>query len=292
MLFATIVAFVWQSRYGSLSLNLFFAMILAYIFKDRIKEVLRAKLLRRFREWLPDRRLRIMRTGTAGTEIGRCDETFDFLSSKQIPPEVARLRRDAKEPPFSFMTNGRTEQVFRYRKTVDLAVSEAVLQFTERQFVDITRFNLRIFCATSTTSIRRCPNSTLTNRNPLERPRPTTSIWHAKLRWTTAARSSSAASAFRSTGSARSNRWWRPCRYKAAIRSSAVTKKYGTTTRFVAIPFAFSSPLRVHKACTALYGSGRLFRRCSGLREVRQCGLRSRDGWQKANRCRPRYRSP
>ena len=171
MLFATIVAFVWQSRYGSLSLNLFFAMILAYIFKDRIKEVLRAKLLRRFREWLPDRRLRIMRTGTAGTEIGRCDETFDFLSSKQIPPEVARLRRDAKEPPFSFMTNGRTEQVFRYRKTVDLAVSEAVLQFTERQFVDITRFNLSDFLRNIDNLYSSLPELDLDEPEPARAPK-------------------------------------------------------------------------------------------------------------------------
>ena len=171
MLFATIVAFVWQSRYGSLSLNLFFAMVLAYIFKDRIKEVLRAKLLKRFREWLPDRRLRIMRSGTAGQEIGRCDETFDFLSLSQLPPAIAQLRRDAKEPPFSYMTAGRTEQVFRYRKKVHLGVSDSILQFTERRFVDITRFNIGDFLRNIDNLYSSLPELDLDEPEPARAPK-------------------------------------------------------------------------------------------------------------------------
>ena len=171
MLFATIIAFVWQSRYGSLSLNLFFAMILAYIFKDRIKEVLRAKLLKRFREWLPDRRLRIMRTGTAGREIGRCDETFDFLAPAQLPPEIAGLRRDAKEAPFSYMSEGRGEQVFRYRKKVRLGVSDAVLQFTERRFVDITRFNIGDFLRNIDNLYSSLPELDLDEPEPARAPK-------------------------------------------------------------------------------------------------------------------------
>ena len=60
MIFATFVAFFWQGRYGALSNNLFLALVIAYIFKDRVKEIGRERLLSLFREWIPDRRLLIV----------------------------------------------------------------------------------------------------------------------------------------------------------------------------------------------------------------------------------------
>ena len=38
----------WQGRYGALSNNLFLALVIAYIFKDRIKEIGRERLLSLF----------------------------------------------------------------------------------------------------------------------------------------------------------------------------------------------------------------------------------------------------
>jgi len=59
MIFATVVAFLWQGKYGALSINMFYALIIAYIFKDRIKDIAREQLSRLFQKWIPDRRLLI-----------------------------------------------------------------------------------------------------------------------------------------------------------------------------------------------------------------------------------------
>ena len=56
MVFATVVAFVWQGKYGALSWNLFLALVIAYIFKDRLKDWMRTRLAKLFRRWLPSRR--------------------------------------------------------------------------------------------------------------------------------------------------------------------------------------------------------------------------------------------
>ena len=44
MLFATGVAFISQRRYGNLTLPFFVALVISYMFKDRIKEILRGIL--------------------------------------------------------------------------------------------------------------------------------------------------------------------------------------------------------------------------------------------------------
>ncbi|MEX6223867.1 hypothetical protein AB6F55_02965 [Providencia hangzhouensis] len=48
MIFATLIAFLWQGKYGALSANLFLAMVIGYIFKDRLKEIGREQLYRLF----------------------------------------------------------------------------------------------------------------------------------------------------------------------------------------------------------------------------------------------------
>ena len=55
MVFATMVAFIGQSRYGGLSLPFFIALVISYMFKDRIKELLRLYLSVTLRKWLYDR---------------------------------------------------------------------------------------------------------------------------------------------------------------------------------------------------------------------------------------------
>ena len=88
MIFATFVAFFWQGRYGALSNNLFLALVVAYIFKDRIKEIGRERLLSLFREWIPDRRLLIYRG--EHLEVGSCHESFRFVHQENCRRKSAR----------------------------------------------------------------------------------------------------------------------------------------------------------------------------------------------------------
>lgn len=134
MLFATFVAFFWQSRYGALSMNLFIALVVAYIFKDRLKEGLREALAKVFRRWLPNRRTILMRPD--GEEAGRTFETVDFMKADEIPPEVLALRRAAHSLPFS---DEYRESILRYRKSVEIDAEVIAGEFGARSLYDITR---------------------------------------------------------------------------------------------------------------------------------------------------------
>lgn len=79
MIFATVIAFAWQGQYGALSANLFIALVIGYIFKDRIKDLLKEQLSKRFKKWIPDRRLEILRDERY--HVGDCKESFEFLMS-------------------------------------------------------------------------------------------------------------------------------------------------------------------------------------------------------------------
>lgn len=142
MLFATIIAFIWQGTYGSLSFNLFLALIVSYIFKDRIKEISRewlaGTLLRR---WVPDRRLLIFRG--ENTRVGVCKESFDFVDSKKIPPELLELR---KKNDWNNIVHDRwDDSIFRYTKEVEIRNKKRLFKACGYEFLDIVRFNVTDF---------------------------------------------------------------------------------------------------------------------------------------------------
>lgn len=137
MLFATLVAFFWQSRYGALSANLFVALVVAYIFKDRLKEILREALAKGFRRWLPNRRTILMRPD--GEKAGRTFETVDFMNAADVPPEVLALRRAAHTLPFS---DEYRESILRYRKSVEIDAEVIAGEFGARSLYDITRMSV------------------------------------------------------------------------------------------------------------------------------------------------------
>ena len=141
MIFATFVAFFWQGRYGALSNNLFMALVVAYIFKDRIKEIGREWLLSCFREWIPDRRLRIFRG--EHLEVGSCSESFRFVRPEKLPPEIRTLREQAHW--LKLLNDHRAEDVLLYRKEVVLHNQPELFERTQYAIVDITRFNVSGF---------------------------------------------------------------------------------------------------------------------------------------------------
>ena len=141
MIFATFVAFFWQGRYGALSNNLFLALVIAYIFKDRIKEIGRERLLSLFREWIPDRRLLIYRG--EHLEVGSCHESFRFVHQEKLPPEIRALREQAHW--LKLLNDRRAEDVLLYRKEVALHNQPELFERTQYSIVDITRFNVSGF---------------------------------------------------------------------------------------------------------------------------------------------------
>ncbi len=135
MIFATLIAFVWQARYGAISAPLFAALVVSYIFKDRLKDILREYMNSLFRRRVSDRGL-VIYQGLA--PLGRCREIFDFMEQRHVPPEVRAMREvTAHELPFL----SPYEEIMYYRKRI--WVRPMITPGADaRGIVDITRIDL------------------------------------------------------------------------------------------------------------------------------------------------------
>lgn len=90
MLFATAIAFFSQHAFGNFSLPLFMALVLSYMFKDRLKELTRLYLWSRIQQALFDHKLQIY--SSAKEKIGWCKEGFTFIKERKIPPKIMQIR--------------------------------------------------------------------------------------------------------------------------------------------------------------------------------------------------------
>ncbi|HHR5883104.1 TPA: hypothetical protein ACS7XF_003090 [Providencia alcalifaciens] len=142
MIFATFIAFMWQGKYGALSANLFLAMVIGYIFKDRLKEIGREQLYRLFQRWIPDRQLRIYREGVK-EPVGVCKESFRFLKESTLSPDIHEMRQ--KSHWVNLVNVQRVEDILYYRKDVTLRSHSAAFMQTQSSIVDITRVNISDF---------------------------------------------------------------------------------------------------------------------------------------------------
>ncbi len=90
MLFATAIAFYSQYKYGSISTTVFIILIISYIFKDRIKELLRIYFSKKMENWFPDHKVNLF---TAEKEkIGWTKETFYFTKEENVPKDIMQIR--------------------------------------------------------------------------------------------------------------------------------------------------------------------------------------------------------
>ena len=116
MIFATAVLFVSTQVYGSLTGPVFFALVISYIFKDRIKERMRLYLSRKASRWLFD--IKTILYASPKDRIGVCNESVDFLDADMVPAPVAAVRNRAHITEIEGGWVG--ERAIRYRKHVKL----------------------------------------------------------------------------------------------------------------------------------------------------------------------------
>ncbi len=89
MIFATVVAFVFQQKYGNFTTPLFFALVVGYMFKDRIKELARIFFSHRLNNKYFDTKTDI---SFNDSQIGNYKESQTFVKDYQLPEEVIRIR--------------------------------------------------------------------------------------------------------------------------------------------------------------------------------------------------------
>jgi hypothetical protein len=141
MAFATAAAFWAQMRWGSLGLRVFLILVLAYMFKDRIKEGTRGIFARVLEKRLYDRKIVI--DDPAGGVLGVLQEKIMYLPSVGALPEDAReIRRRGVDAEMRMAEEDLVESIIHYRKEIVLAADKLTSRRGGGGVTDIMRFQV------------------------------------------------------------------------------------------------------------------------------------------------------
>ena len=115
MIFATAVAWHTQMKYGNITWPLFIVLVVSYMLKDRIKDLLRYYFAHKLGNKYFDKKA----TVTIGNnKVGLIKEGFDFISRGKTPDKVLRMREAG-----SFVEDESRifeEKIMLYRKHVTI----------------------------------------------------------------------------------------------------------------------------------------------------------------------------
>ncbi|MCB0185616.1 MAG: hypothetical protein KDE31_15215, partial [Caldilineaceae bacterium] len=117
MIFATLLAFYAQSVYGNFTASLFIALVVGYMFKDRIKEIGRSRSKSLLRRYFYDRRVYIS-TLDRQQRLGRVREKMTFLREQELPTQVKAAYTMGQISPIEI--DGYSEHIIRYSRNVRL----------------------------------------------------------------------------------------------------------------------------------------------------------------------------
>ena len=146
MVFATVVAFYFQYYYGNFTFPFFVALIVGYMFKDRIKEAGRGLFARYLQNSLYDRRI-IIRTLDGQHKLGILREKVSFVREQAIPPGVMAARN--RDQITTVANDGQGEYVICYSKDIELYTAAVKKQFVDLPEIsginDIMRYDIRAY---------------------------------------------------------------------------------------------------------------------------------------------------
>jgi len=143
MAFATAVGFYFQMQLG-FTFSLFMILVVAYMFKDRIKELGRIYINNKIRKYIYDRKIRIF--NSLNEKIGYCKESFAFVSEKSLPSVITKIRN--KDIMAELDDGGLGENVIYSKKLIKIfsdKCQDLLSDFNVVGINDIIRFNVKQF---------------------------------------------------------------------------------------------------------------------------------------------------
>ena len=121
MIFATGIAWFTQVKYGNITWPLFVVLVVSYMLKDRIKELMRYYFAHKLGNKYFDKRADI----SIGRKlVGVMKEGFDFISWSRVPDQVKELREQTSS--IADETHIFEEKILLYRKR--LTIDDKTLQ--------------------------------------------------------------------------------------------------------------------------------------------------------------------
>jgi hypothetical protein len=141
MIFATTIAFSFQQTFGNFTMPFFVALVISYMLKDRIKELIRFYFAHKLGNKFFDNKITM---STHRKKIGWSKEGFDYITADKLPHHV-REKRDRT----ALLETGRgiDEQIMLYRKKVHLEWTNInkINSYPLLGVNDIVRFNISEF---------------------------------------------------------------------------------------------------------------------------------------------------
>ena len=142
MIFATGVAWFTQVKYGNITWPLFVVLVVSYMLKDRIKELMRYYFAHKLGDKYFDKKAEI---SIGKTRVGVLKEGFDFISWGRTPQMVKDMREKASS--IADETRIFEEKILLYRKllTIDSMALKSNAEYPLNGINEIMRLHLTRF---------------------------------------------------------------------------------------------------------------------------------------------------
>lgn len=144
MVFSTGVAFYYQSLYGNFTMPFFIALVVSYMFKDRIKGWISMLFLSRSKFFFNDYKIKII--NTISKKIGVFKENFVFVPIQKLGPKVKKHR--LTDMVVKMSESSLNEQVIQYKKKIVIYPKNFGDDLPDKNInglTDVTRLNLHRF---------------------------------------------------------------------------------------------------------------------------------------------------
>ena len=142
MMFATVVSFHFQQKFGNFTLPFFIVLVISYMIKDRIKELSRYYFAHRIGSKFFDNKAKIL---IKDEQIGTIKEGMDFISSSKLPDDVKKVRYSKR---LMGVENRLTdEKIILYRMAIhiDREKLNSLTAYETYGINDIIRLNVNSF---------------------------------------------------------------------------------------------------------------------------------------------------
>lgn len=144
MVVATGIAFYSQIKLGNLTFPFFVALVVSYMFKDRIKALFQQYFSAQIRKYFYAHKERIYYNPRQ--TIGTCRESVDYIEDRSVPEKIQKIR-DCDH--MTEIENGWLgESVIRYKRSMALDpanIRKTFKNFEVQTVTDIIRFNVSSF---------------------------------------------------------------------------------------------------------------------------------------------------
>ncbi|MBQ0069550.1 MAG: hypothetical protein KBT09_07325 [Bacteroidales bacterium] len=142
MMFATVVSFHFQQKFGNFTLPFFIVLVLSYMIKDRIKELSRYYFAHRIGSKFFDNKAEIL---IKDEKIGTIKEGMDFISHKKLPADVKRVRYSHRLMEAENRVSDEKILLYRMGVHINREKLNGMTPYETTGINDIIRFNVDTF---------------------------------------------------------------------------------------------------------------------------------------------------